>query len=87
MNKQKITIIVLAIALFLLIQYLLFDQMLESRNHEITESFQEGYVEGAADAISEIFVQIEDCQISSLTIGNYTKSIIDYSCLGINIDK
>jgi len=87
MEKQKITIIALAVALFLVIQYVLFDQVQESRNQEKIESFQQGYNQGLTDAVNEIFIQTEDCLVSSITIGNYTRNIVDYSCLSNNMEK
>jgi len=87
MEKQKITIIALAVALFLVLQYVLFDQIQESRNQEKMESFQQGYTQGLTDAVTEIFIQTEDCLVSSITIGNYTRNIVDYSCLSNNIEK
>ena len=81
MDKQKMIIIVLSVALFALGQYVLYEKIIESRQQEISNSYQHGYDKGITDAVTAVFKQTENCQTTSLTVGNMTKTILDFSCL------
>jgi hypothetical protein len=83
MNKQKITIVILSVALFALAQYIIYEKIIESRQQELTLSYQNGYVKGLADTITTIFRQTENCHVSTITSGNLTKSLFDLSCLNV----
>lgn len=81
MNKQKITIIILSVALFLLAQYVIYEKMIESRQQELSLAYEHGYNQGLSDAAVTIYKQTENCQTTAVTIGNLTKNIFDLSCL------
>jgi len=81
MDKQKITIIVLVVGLFLAAQYILYDRIIDQTEVELNRAYQTGYNEGLTDAVTEIYYQTEDCVYSTITIGNLTKNIFDYSCV------
>lgn len=81
MNKQKITIIVLSVALFTLAQYVIYEKIIESRQQELVKVFESGYNKGLADAAVAIYKQTENCQTTTVTIGNFTKNVFDLSCL------
>ncbi len=83
MNKQKITIIALSIALFVLAQYVIYEKIIESRQHELSNAYQDGYKNGLTDAATAVYKQTENCQTTTLTIGNLTKTIFDVSCLKV----
>ncbi len=80
MNKQKITIIALSVALFVLAQYVIYEKITESRQQELDNAYQNGYNKGLTDAAVTIYKQTENCQTTSITIGNLTKNIFDLSC-------
>lgn len=50
----------------------------EQRNFE---SFQSGYENGLVDGVSTIFTQTDDCETSIITVGNFSKQIVDVLCL------
>lgn len=81
MNKQKITIIVLSIALFGLAQYVIYEKITESRQQELTDAYQNGYNKGLTDTAVAVYKQTENCQTTTITIGNLTKTVFDVSCL------
>lgn len=83
MNRQKITIIILSVALFALVQYVIYEKIVESRQQEIAIAYQKGYDKGLTDAAVTIYKQTEDCQSTAITIGNLTKNVLDLSCLKI----
>lgn len=83
MNKQKITIIALSIALFALAQYVIYEKITESRQQELVNAYQDGYKNGLTDAAVAVYKQTENCQTTTVTIGNLTKTIFDISCLKI----
>ena len=83
MNKQRITIIALSIALFALAQYVIYEKIIESRQQELANMYQEGYRKGLTDAAVAIYKQTENCQTTTITIDNFTKTIFDVSCLKV----
>lgn len=83
MNKQKITIIALSIALFALAQYVIYEKITESRQQELSNAYQNGYKNGLTDAAVAVYKQTENCQPTNITIGNLTKTIFDLSCLNV----
>ena len=81
MNKSKITIIALSVALFALAQYVIYEKITESRQQELINAYQNGYSKGMADAAVTVYKQTENCQTATITIGNLTKTVFDLSCL------
>ncbi len=81
MNRQKITIIALSVALFALAQYVIYEKVMESRQQELANAYQNGYNKGLTDAAVTIYRQTENCQTTTITIGNLTKNVFDLSCL------
>ena len=80
LDKQKAVIISLIILSFVLIQYIVYDFFIKQMEVELVKAFQDGYQQGLIDAVSEIFKQTEDCAVSNIAVGNFSKNIIDYSC-------
>ena len=80
MEKQKIVIISLTVLLFLSVQYIIYVNLIQQMEAEFVNVFQDGYQQGLVDAVGEIFTQTEDCVVSTITIGNFTKDVVDYSC-------
>lgn len=56
---------------------------MESRQQELTEAYQNGYNKGLTDAAVTIYKQTDNCQSTTVTIGNLTKTIFDLSCLKV----
>lgn len=83
MNKQKVTIIALSVALFVLSQYFIYEKIAETRQQEIANALQDGYKQGLTDATVAVYKQTENCQTTTITIGNLTKTIFDISCLKV----
>ena len=86
MNKQKIVIIALAGALFLVAQYIVFDKLAESKQKEMLDVYQRGYDNGLKDAVTTLYEQTQNCQKTSITLGNLTKEVFDFSCLKKNVE-
>lgn len=83
MNKQKTIIIILSVALFVLAQYVIYEKIIESRQQEVMMSYQNGYNKGLSDAVTTIYKQTENCQTTTITIGNFSKTVFDITCLKI----
>ena len=81
MNKQKIIIIVLSVALFVIVQYVIYEKTTESRQQELANAYQGGYNKGLSDAVTAVYNQTENCKTTTLTIGNLTRTVLDLSCL------
>lgn len=87
MNKQKITIIALSVALFSIVQYVIYEKIVESRQEELSNAYQNGYNRGLTDAAVTIYKQTENCQSATITIGNSTKTVFDLSCLKTQLNN
>jgi len=86
LNRQKMIIIGLAVTLFLVSQYVVFDIWQETKHQENLKIFEMGYENGITDAVTAIFNNTEDCLTTSITVGNLTKHVLDISCLKVNSD-
>jgi len=84
MNKQKIIIITLSIALFLIVQYVIIENWLVGVREDMIASYQNGYNAGAKDALTAIYQQTMECQTSTITLGNFTRQVFDTTCLQDN---
>ena len=71
----------LAIALFAVVQYLLFDTLNKIKEQESIDIFQQGYTQGIVDSVSSLFEQTQNCEIAEISIGNNTRKIVDLSCV------
>ncbi len=81
MSKAKMTIIILSIGLFGIAQYVMYEKIIESRQQEMAIAYQNGYNKGLTDAAVTVYKQTENCQTTTITIGNLTRTIFDLSCL------
>ena len=80
----------MSVALFALAQYIIYEKITESREQELANAYQNGYDKGLTDAAITVYKQTENCQTTTITIGNLTKTVFDISCLKIeskNITK
>lgn len=84
MKRYQIAIIALIVALFLVTQYVVLDKLMESKQREITNVYQGGYNQGIMDAIDTMFEKTKNCQVSTISIGNVTRSVLDVTCLEMN---
>ena len=81
MKKTTVVIIVLSVSLFAFTQYFFLDKLSESKEQEMLGVYQRGYDTGIMDAFNTIFDKTENCQITSISIDNATKNIVDITCL------
>jgi len=81
LNKQKITIIGLSVALGLAGIFIVLDEFIETSQQLIIESYQNGYQQGMIDSISSLFEQTQNCQITPIYLGNSTLNVVDYECI------
>ena len=87
MNKQKLVIIALAVTLFVVMLYIVFEKWVYERNQEKLNIYQDGYDQGLHDAVTTLFYNTKECNPTSLSLGNITKFIIDVSCLQTNSSR
>ena len=81
MDKQKLIIIVLSIALFLAIQYFFLERWINSTQEQVAKSYQSGYDQGLKDAVISVYKQTENCHAATIGVGNFSKNVFDSSCL------
>ena len=81
MNKQTLIIIGLTVALFLAGQYILLDFWTDANQQTIIQSYQLGYETGLVDTVTTIYQRTEDCQTTTISVGNSSKQVFDLECL------
>lgn len=80
MNKQNLIILILGISLIITVNFLILDKWLDSRVNELSAIYQQGYDDGLGESVTTIFTQTEDCQVTTIWVGNFSKAIIDFAC-------
>jgi hypothetical protein len=78
--------VVLSITLGLISSYVGIDKLIEYQQLQIIDTYQQGFNDGAGEAVSHLFEQTQNCQISKIEINNKSKSLFDFACLGNNSD-
>ena len=87
MDRQKIIIIVLSIALILTAQYVILEKWFISVQQDKVASYQNGFNAGVRETLTTIFLQTKNCQTSTITLDNVTRQIFDIICLQNNLEK
>ena len=77
MKKQIMTIIMLAILLIASLGYIGVSYWQEKKQAELTSVYQQGI----SDAVVSVFQQTDDCKAPTVTLGNFTRQIVDVACL------
>lgn len=86
-SKQKIAIIALAVALFVIVQYFVIEKLLEENQKKMSEIYQNGYDQGLKDAVTTLYEQTTDCQTTTIFLGNLSRQIFDMACLETSPEK
>jgi hypothetical protein len=80
MNTQ-IVIAGIAIAIIMLIQFVILAGWQNEKKEDLILAFQKGYDNGVKDTVVALYGQTENCHMSTITTGNLTKDLIDIRCL------
>ena len=80
-NRLGIITLVLAVLLIVAVGYISFDKYQNIQDAQLRIAYQQGYDVGITASVVSIFQQTEQCQVTTVTIGNMTKQIIDVACL------
>ena len=81
LDKQKLTLIILAVLLVLAIGYIAVDLYMGSRQRQQVSIFQQGMQAGYEQAIIQLVRQASACQAIPLYVGNQTVEFIAVGCL------
>ena len=84
LDKQKIIIIALLSVVFILANSIFIDKWLEIKQEENTLLYEKGYEQGLTDAVTALFYNTDDCSVTTITIKNETRPIVDFSCFDPN---
>jgi predicted negative regulator of RcsB-dependent stress response len=80
-NRLGILTLVLGVLLIATVGYISFDKYQNVRDTQMRMAYQQGYDLGITASVVSVFQQTNNCQITTLTVGNMTKQIIDVACL------
>ena len=81
MDKQKVIIILLLSAVVILVNSIFIEKWMENIQEDRISFYEDGYEQGLVDAVNAIFHNTDNCSITTITLENETRSIIDTSCL------
>lgn len=80
-KKETIISVFLLIILFVTVQFFILKDWIEETEKEYKVIAEQSYDEGARDAIISLLMQTDDCTLSSITFENFTRYVIDVSCV------
>lgn len=81
MNRYKVLIIVLTILLIISSSYIALEKLSAMKQEIYNIGFQDGYNRALEDAILTLYQQTENCQRTTIRVGNLTREIIDVKCI------
>jgi hypothetical protein len=84
MEKQKIAIIGLGVAIILIVQYFLISDLVNQKNEESMTIFQNGYDAGVESTIKLLFAKTDNCQPADIFMNETTRILVDYDCVKPN---
>jgi len=84
MDKQKIIILTLAVALIFVINYFLLDDFFKQNQRQIEEAYLSGHDQGINDTITTLIKQTDNCNIVPIFMGNSSKKLVDLDCLELD---
>lgn len=76
-KKLVIVIVILAVLVLGAAGWIINGQVQAKKQQEL----QSVYTQGAIETIASVFQQTNDCQPLTLTLGEYTRQLIDVACL------
>ena len=86
-DKTKITIVVLAVLLTISVTYIGFEKLQDMRTKELQQVYQQGYSQGVTDTVISLMQQTENCVSTTISVGNFTREVIDVACLKISTES
>ena len=81
LNKSKLVVIMLAILLVIALVYIAFDKYSSYRQMQYIKAYQEGYNQGVYNMVLSLYQQTENCQPTTVNLGNVTRQVIDVGCI------
>jgi hypothetical protein len=81
MINPKIIIIVLASITILISAFLVYEKASEFIQQQLSDTYQKGFDDGLTGAVNSLFQQTAECKSTTIFMVNYTRNLIDVSCL------
>jgi len=80
-NKSKTIILALALLLIVSVGYIIFERFQEAQQQLYLQAAQSGYNKGIQDTVVSLYQQTNNCQLTTINIGNVTRQIVDVECV------
>ncbi len=80
-NKSKFVVIVLVVLLLIAVGYIIYDKVQQRRQTQLLTALQQGYNQGIYGAVLSLYQQTEKCQVTTITLGNLTRQVVDVACI------
>lgn len=77
-------IILLLLAVVILVNSIFIEIWMENIQEERLSFYEAGFEQGLVDAVTALFHNTDNCSITTITLENETRSIIDTSCLNLS---
>ena len=79
-RNTRLTILALTVLLLFSATYIVNDYLDERRDAQLQDAAQQGYTLGVSDALTTAYQQTDNCQVTTITLGNVTRQIVDFAC-------
>ena len=79
-EKNKIILVSVCCVVFIIFQFFLLDFWEQQRIEESAIAFQRGFDFGLENAVFTIYNNTENCQITTISVGNDSKKLVDFTC-------
>ena len=81
MSKQKFAIIILCIFLAASLSYIASTEYRQGQQEKLQQAYLQGYNQGVTAAVATLYQQTNNCQVTSIFMGESQRQIIDVACL------
>lgn len=81
MSRQKLAIILLCVLLVASFSYIGATEYKQSQQAKLQQAYVQGYNQGVTSAVTTLYQQTNNCQVTNVFMGESQRQIIDVACL------
>jgi len=81
MSRQKLSIIVLCILLAASLSYIGAAEYKQGQQEKLQQAYVQGYNQGITNAVTTLYQQTDNCQVTNIFMEESQRQIIDVACL------
>lgn len=81
LGKHRLAILILLVLLLIAVVYFTGAKISDARQQDLAEASQQGFDLGVTNALVAAYQQTANCQVTTITLGNATRQIVDFTCV------